>query len=47
MMDFVMEYIAPIFIVVLMVFTILIVGLFIKDYFFEDTSYCVCEKAVE
>ena len=45
MMDFVTEYIVPVFIVILMLFTILLLGLFIKDNFIEDTNYCVCEKA--
>lgn len=44
MIDFVMDYIMPVFIVILMIFTIFIIGLFIKDNFIEDTNYCVCEK---
>ena len=44
MMDFVVEYILPVFIVILMLFTLVILGLFVKDNFFDNKSYCVCEK---
>lgn len=44
MMDFVMDYIMPVFIVILMIFTLVILGLFVKDNFFDNKSYCICEK---
>lgn len=44
MIDFVMDYIMPVFIVILMIFTIFILGLFVKDNFFDNKSYCICEK---
>ena len=44
MMDFVTEYILPVFIVILMLFTLVILGLFVKDNFFDNKSYCICEK---
>lgn len=34
MMDFVTEYILPVFIIILMLFTLVILGLFVKDNFF-------------
>lgn len=45
MIDFVMDYIMPIFLIILMVFTLVILGLFVKDNFFDNKSYCICEKA--
>ena len=44
MIDFVMDYIMPVFIVILMIFTIFILGLFIKDNLFDNTNNCICEK---
>lgn len=44
MMDFVTEYILPVFIVILMLFTLVILGLFVKYNFFDNKSYCICEK---
>lgn len=44
MMDFVMDYIMPVFIVILMIFTIFILGLFVKDNLFDNKNNCICEK---
>ena len=44
MMDFVMEYIMPAFMILLMIFTVLLLIAFFKENFIESTDYCICEK---
>lgn len=44
MLDFVTEYIMPIFMVILMIFTVLLFVAFFKGNFTESTNYCICEK---
>ena len=46
MMDSIMEYIMPIFLIILMIFTIFILGLFVKDNLFDNTNNCICEKGL-
>lgn len=45
MFDLLLEYILPIFILILILFTTFLMGIFVKNYFIENTNNnCVCEE---
>lgn len=44
-MEFIVEYILPIFMLILILFATFLMGIFVKDYSIENTNNdCVCEK---
>lgn len=45
MSDFFVEYVLPIFILIVILFTTFLMGIFVKNYFIENTNNnCVCEE---